>query len=428
MRAAIQYIRNFLTTNQTSKQTVIKNTFWLFVAEAVSKGSIAVVIILIGRFFGKEIFGQWSYLSVILTFLLVFADLGITQLTIRDRQHLDDTTRPAWLRSGLITKALLSIGVIIVYLGILWRQADSAFLRVIGLILLFQGIANSFLEYLRATFRSLQRSEVETRIKLRQWVGNLFLIPLLWFTRSLPLVLLGQWIITLATCGYAWWITHRRQILIASDAIVSRTALIRNGWMFALSGLFVSMYYYVDSLIIQWFHGYEAVGIYNAAYRLFVIFVIPIYMIWQSLTPQLRKIYIENKTEFYLNVIFYVKRIALVWWLIWFFLFLFSWGIIILTYWSSFTQSKEIFRILSFPLFIIYTYWIITAALQISWNEKKLLQITALWFIINLISNLIFIPFYWYIAAAYTTVITEWIVLVLWYFYFSQLHTNEKTI
>jgi O-antigen/teichoic acid export membrane protein len=168
MRAAIQYIRSFLTENKTSKQTVIKNTFWLFVAEAVSKGSIAVVIILIGRFFGKEIFGQWSYLSVILTFLLVFADLGITQLTIRDRQHLDDTTRPAWLRSGLITKALLSIGVIIVYLGILWRQADSAFLRVIGLILLFQGIANSFLEYLRATFRSLQRSEVETRIKLRQ--------------------------------------------------------------------------------------------------------------------------------------------------------------------------------------------------------------------------------------------------------------------
>lgn len=51
MRAVIQYIRSFLTENKTSKQTVIKNTFWLFVAEAVSKGSIAVVIILIGRFF-----------------------------------------------------------------------------------------------------------------------------------------------------------------------------------------------------------------------------------------------------------------------------------------------------------------------------------------------------------------------------------------
>ena len=125
---------------------------------------------MIGRLFGKEIFGQYSYLSVMLTFLVVFADLGITQLTIRDYQHLDATHRRQYLITGLHTKLLLSIAVTVVYIGILRFTADTSFLRLIGLILLTNTLTNSFLEYIRATFRSLQRGETELRIKLVQGI------------------------------------------------------------------------------------------------------------------------------------------------------------------------------------------------------------------------------------------------------------------
>ena len=211
-----------------------------------------------------------------MTFLVVFADLGITQLAIRDYQHLDEKHRRQYLVTGLWTKGLLSIAVTVVYIGILWFTADTSFLRLIGLILLTNNLTNSFLEYIRSTFRSLQKGETELRIKLIQGVGNLLLIPLLYIFQSLPLNLLGQSIVTIVTIGYARYLVRQRQLQTHEpEVMVTKRQLISNGWMFSMSALFVSLYYYIDSVIIQHYWGYEATGVYNAAYRILYLLIIP---------------------------------------------------------------------------------------------------------------------------------------------------------
>jgi len=186
--------------------------------------------------------------------------MGLTQLAVRDYQHVDAAHRRQYLVTGLWTKLWLSLAVCAVYMGILRYTADTSFLWIIGLILLTNNLTNSFLEYIRSTFRSLQKGETELRIKLIQGIGNLLLIPLLYVFKSLPLNLLGQSIVTVITIGYAWWLVHRRQLVEHTpEVIVTKGELVRNGWMFAMSGLFVSVYYFVDSIILKHYFGYESV-------------------------------------------------------------------------------------------------------------------------------------------------------------------------
>ena len=190
-----------------------------------------------------------------MTFLVVFMDLGITQLAIRDYQHLDEKNRRQYLITGLWTKTRLSLAVSIVFIGVLWFTADSTFLWIIGIILLTNNMTNSFLEYIRSTFRSLQKGETELRIKFLQGVGNLLLIPLLFVFKSLPVNLIGQSLVSIITVGYAWYLVQQRQLQTHEpEVMVTKKQLISNGWMFSVSVLFVSLYYYIDTLILQHYH------------------------------------------------------------------------------------------------------------------------------------------------------------------------------
>lgn len=405
---------------------MIKNTFWLLLAEGISKGSLAVLIIMIWRIFGKEVFGQYSYLSVILTFLVVFADLGITQLAIRDYQHIDEKHRRQYLVTGLWTKGLLSIAVTAVYIGILWFAADTSFLRLIGLILLTNNLTNSFLEYIRSTFRSLQKGETELRIKLIQWVGNLLLIPLLYVFQSLPLNLLGQSIVTIVTIGYARRLVRQRQLQTHEpEVMVTKTQLISNGRMFSMSMLFVSMYYFLDSLIIKKYWWYEQVGSYNAAYGLLVYVTAPMIIIWKSIYPEIRKNYISRDFLAIHNIVLKTSLITGFWYLILLLLwFMFSEDIMLLLYWPEYQASWRILPLLLCAVFINSVYSSFWHTLAATDKQKYHTLATLVAVILNLIANLIFVPKHWIIAAWVITICTElslWVMIV--YFYYA----NRKT-
>jgi O-antigen/teichoic acid export membrane protein len=418
MKKYITLIRDFLTKNTSSKQTVIKNTFWLLLAEGISKWSLAILVIMIGRIFWKEVFGQYSYLSVILTFLVVFADMGLTQLAVRDYQHIDEKSRRQYLVTGLWTKILLSLAVVAVYIVILRYTADTSFLWIIGLILLTNNLTNSFLEYIRSTFRSLQKWETELRIKLVQWVGNLLLIPLLYVYQSLPLNLLGQSIVTIVTIGYAWWLVHKRQLVDHKpEVMVTKGGLVRNGWMFAMSALFTSLYYYVDSLIIQHYWGFSANGEYWAAYKLITTLILPLFMLGNASMPMISnkyKIWIADFKQFIsqLNKITFAVSF-----IIFPLLLYYSSDIVFGLYWTDFSWAGSIFFWLLVSVWIVFCYTNYSRALLAS-KQKYHTYATSVWLIFNIIANLIFVPKYGAIGAAITTVITEAIVwLFIYYFY-----------
>jgi O-antigen/teichoic acid export membrane protein len=420
MKHYITLIRDFLTKNTSSKQTVIKNTFWLLLAEGVSKGSLAVLIIMIWRIFWKEIFGQYSYLSVILTFLVVFADLGITQLTVRDYQHLDEKHRRQYLITWLWTKLLLSIAVTVVYIGILWWTVDTSFLWIIGMMLLWNNLTNSFLEYIRSTFRSLQKWETELRIKLIQWLGNCLLIPLLFVYQSLPLNLLGQSVVTLVTIGYAWWLVHKRQLADhMPEMIVTKKELVSKGWMFSMSALFVVAYYFIDSLIIQYYWGFKEVGVYNASSKLIYIWLMFLSTLGAAVFPSFSKLEFKWMLR-YKSILLYTLISVFIWFSIGLLFYFFSNEIISSLYWNEYENSANILKFLSISFFLNSMRNIIWYAIM---AKKPLIysMATLITIFINIALGLVLIPKYGAIWASYSMILTETGNLIIYWILFTFL-------
>jgi O-antigen/teichoic acid export membrane protein len=87
-------------------------------------------------------------------------------------------------------------------------------------------------------------------------------------------------VVTLVTIGYAWWLVHKRQLVDHKpEVMVTKGELIKNGRMFSMSMLFVGLYYYIDSVIIQHYWGFEQVGIYSSAYNLLVYLTAPMIIV-----------------------------------------------------------------------------------------------------------------------------------------------------
>ncbi len=413
----IERVIQFLSKNKTPKQTIVKNSFWVFLAELMSKWSLALVIIFIWREFWKEIFWQYSYLAIILSFLLIFADLWITQLTTRDYQHIEWHHRTQYLIAWLKTKLLLTTIVFVIYCCILYFVVTSTFLLIIGSLLFIQWVANSFLEYLRATFRSLQTSETETKIKIFQWALTLLLIPIIYLTYSLPSVLFWQWIITLITCLYAWSVIKKskieKKIWVESLKSTSTQYFLSHWWMFALSWLFVSMYYYIDSLIIQRFLWYESVWIYNAAYKIITVLIVPLSIIWGSLMPTIKS-WVHTKSQSLFKNIWRFTRVT---WIIYTVLILFfiyfAESIIFLVYWAEYAESGPLLEVLLLTVIIVARYTPLAWSLYALNLQKWHMIATWIWVTINLILNIILIPRYGMIAAARTTLITELIAATI---------------
>lgn len=411
----IKKVKSILLENKTSKQTVMKNTFRLILAEWISKWSLALITIFIWRIFWTEIFGIYSYRWIVLAFLLVFADLWLTTLLIRDYQHLQDQHKQTYFSQWLRTKWILSLGVILVFWVILFISTKDLFIRQIWGILLFNWLINSFLEYLRWTFRSLQHSQVEFKIKLIQWIGNFMVIPFLYIVSNVAIIIFLQACVWFITLLFAGKLIHKKHKKKNHDQQywIDKVELIKSGWVFAIGGVFVSMYYYVDSLIIQSYLWYEEVWIYNAAYRIMNIWILPLAIFLNSVFPSLRNLYTNNKSKFFEDIKFYTKSL-LIWSMIiipvWIFL---SPYVIDFLFWNNYSESIGILQILIVWLWIVYINWIYWISLQATWNEKVYTYTMWITILVNIILNFIFIPTYWIVAAAYSTVITE-IIMLAW--------------
>ena len=87
-------------------------------------------------------------------------------------------------------------------------------------------------------------------------------------------------------------------------------------------------------------------------------------------------------------------------------------GIIMLIGGGEFVEAAAVLRILAFSLALIFFGNFFNSVLIAGNLQKKLMMILGFAAVVNIISNLVFIPRYSYFAAAYISVLTEFLVVV----------------
>ncbi|MDO8515514.1 MAG: flippase [bacterium] len=394
-------------------KSVAKNTILQIGGKIISTTLGILITILLTHYLGRAGYGQYTFVLVFVTIFGVIGDWGFSLITIREAsRNLEEAGKI--IGNVLVIRlilALIAMVASIVVINILPYSQTIRLLVTIGSVYL-----------LAVSLKTSFQIVFNVKLKLQNWAISeiaansiaLFLILFLIINKAgLPQILWAFNIAHLFAAGVAAILARKLlNVRFAFKIPQTRSLLWESLPMGAILVLF-TVYNRMDVLILGHFHGDEAVGIYGVAYKIFEVLVLGAAYFANSLLPTISRLAVENKPE--LAKLF--KRSLII-------LMLMGTGVAIVNYifapvgvavfgWSEFAPAVTPLRILSLSLIVSYFNHLggfTLIALGKQWTSFKI-AIIALG--VNFILNLWLIPRFSYNAAAFTTFLTEGLIVII---------------
>lgn len=250
---------------------MLKHTFFMTLSTAFRLLTGVVLFIAMARVWGPDKFGSFMYMFTVTSLFALFVDYGFSQQLMREVGHAKYQTSKLIL-GVMSAKFLLASGMIVVASIISltsWGQSQDLLLMW---ILLLTGLAGSFAETFNAVFRGLGQYHEETSIAA--WVNVIH------FTLVAAMLFIGVGVTGVAVGFLISRIlflflalrTYRRLVVDESHKgyfqLAEGVSNIKSGLPFAAETAFTNFQSQADTLIVNYFLGSAAVGIYQAGLRL----------------------------------------------------------------------------------------------------------------------------------------------------------------
>lgn len=398
--------------------TVSIQTIWQIAAKGVSSVSTLVIFGIVARSYGQAGVGDFSLSLVYLGLFYILVDFGFNAHILPELQSKGSLQ--VW-RELLGSRLIWATGLMLVYATVLYLlpgKENSGFssgfklsAAILGLNLLIDAIISSA----EVLFQSKMSYQL---ISIAQIFGSAATVAAVMITAKLQFpqhgVLLGYVFGLGIVCLVS--IIFLKKLLVNIRPIFKINNLIKllsGSWLIGLSLVLNVVYFRIDSFLLNYFHSNSEVGIYNLSYQVFQsVLVLPTFVM-NSYYPIMLHNLNYNKQLF----LYQIKKAALVLLIISILLtaiiFYLADPIISLVTSNGFVDSISSIKILSisYPAFFLSAlgFWLFIGTKK----YKTMLWIYAFGLAINLLANLIFIPRYSYIGAAYVTVFSEYLILIL---------------
>ena len=398
--------------NGTARR-IAKNTASLMVADAVSKGLLFLLIILIARNLGDITFGKYSFAFAFTSLFAVFADFGLSTLTIREVARNREYASK-YLGNISLIKFLLSIitGIfIVISINLLDYPLDTI------LAVYFAGayvIVNSFNQFLRAFFRAFEKMEYEAVTRITERILLFIVVALmLYFGYGLVPIISVFFIVSL----FNWFVT----VVLVLKRFVKPSydidfkfcrGIIKEAIPFSLAIAFSAIYFRIDTVMLSLMQSDNVVGWYSAAYQIMEGGVmIPVSFV-SAIFPYFSKMHTNNEKhkKAFLKAFKYLFILGFV---IASFITLYADFIISFLYGVEFLNSIVTLKILSWALLIIFLEYLFSQSLYAMNMQKINMYLMGICMVLNILLNLILIPIYSHNGAAIATLFTELVLLVL---------------
>ncbi len=353
-------------------------------------------------------------LSFILSIIL---DPGITNYNnrhIAQNEHLLSTSFSNII-SLKIFLTFIYIVVITIYALVLTFNTEEWYL--ISLLIIGQ-ILNSFTLYNRSNLAGMQLFKTDTFISI---LDKLLMIivcaPIIYFGLGTANLNIATFI-TLQTFSFLgaaiisfFYVKKHTKFFKIHLNWANSISILKESYPFAILALLMLIYTKADTVLLKEIHknGNKEVGVYAAAYRLIdalnmiaVLFSGLLYPIFARMIKEKQNIEGLLKTSFSLLVL-PSAVFAL-------FSFFYAENIMQLLYINNVAEAAKIFKILIIGFVFICNGYIYGTLLTANGNIRLLNKIAFVGVLINILLNLIFIPFYGALGSAYVSVCTFFIV------------------
>lgn len=387
---------------------VLANTAWLSADKVIRVGVGLLVGVWVARYLGPEQFGLLNFATAFVGLFGAVAGLGLQGIVVRDIVR-----EPACKEETLGTAAMLQfVGGLLAYgliLGaIFWLRPEDTMAKVLVAIL---GSTMLF----KASEVAIYWFESQVLSKYTVWVQNgVFLViaavkvvlilnhaPLVafaWATMAEALVVALLMGVMLGLRG-----PRLRQLRLT---LARAKTLIGDSWPLMLSGIAIMIYMKIDQIMLGQMVGDEAVGIYSAAVRVSEVWYFVPMAIVASVFPAIletkkrsERLYYDRLQRLYDLMVWLAIAVALP-------MTFLSTAIVTLLFGDAYAQAGSVLAIHIWAAVFVFLgvasgKWFLAENRQIF-----SLQRTVFGAIANVILNLLMIPNFGVLGAAWATVVS----------------------
>ncbi|EJL6445805.1 flippase [Vibrio cholerae] len=394
---------------------IFSNSIYSILDQLLSLVSSLGLSIIFARYLGAESLGQYSLALSITGLLAIFSNFGIN--TIVNREVAKSTNKAnIYISNSVFIKLFISAPLMLILTGgFLYTLSYGYNTSIIIFFTALLSIFNNLMVSLTSSLTSLHRTDLVIKVNIFYKMSTFIIACVsIYLGFDLLLIVVGFIFVSILLCLYSFLqvksilpsLTLRYNYNFCKVLIVTSIPLI-----FASAAEFISLK--IDTVFIGYFYDEHSVGIYSAAYNLFLgLTLIPL---------ALTKVYFPNFVnlmlkdfnlakalfkKFTLIYIVYASASSLI-------LFFFSGYLVEHIYGASFYDSTLVLEFLSLAIFVLVLNRLFNYTLLAMKYNKYYFYITLTGMVFNVILNLVSIPVYGILAAVISTIITEFIVMVL---------------
>jgi PST family polysaccharide transporter len=429
--ALIRILPGFVQRRIAGRPNLIKvldNIGWLFFDKILRMGVGLIVGVWVARYLGPEQFGLFNYSVAFVGLFGVVAGLGLQSIVVRDivRNPLGKAETIGSAAALQFVSGLIAYGLTLI--TIFWLRPDDAIAKAIVAIL-------GSVMMVKVSDVAVYWFEAQVQSKFIVWVQNsVFLIfaslkvffilqnasifSFVWVAMAEAVIVAVLMLVMLGLHG-----PHFRELRVSISRV---KILLIDSWPLFLSGIAVTVYMKIDQIMIGQILNDQAVGIYSAAVRISELWYFIPMAIVTSVFPSI----LEAKK---LSEDIYYKRLQRLYDLmVWLSLcvavpmtFLSSWLVT-----SFFGEAYEAAGAV-LAVHIWSAVFVFLGVASEKWflaeNRQALsLQRAVLGALVNVVLNVVLIPRYEILGAAYATVIAQLFTALL--FDLAQQETRQMFV
>ncbi len=410
-------------------QRIVKNTASIAVGQVVSYLLDFFFMMLIARYLGAEGFGILSFALAFTTIFIVFTDLGLQQLIIREVAR-DKSLTTKYLGNIVVIKLILGMGtsgLIALTINLLgYPQQTITVVYLVGLSLVFNAFTLMFYSIFQA-YERIEFTSVGLVLNAALRLGGALFgtsqgFSVVGFALLYPIA-------SMVVLGYSFAVSLWKFAIpkVEIDFSFWRSTL-KEALPFGLAAVFVTIYFYISMVMLSLMKGDAAVGWYNAAYKLVYLLLFIPGAYFASIYPLMSQYFVssaESLRIMYQRSSRYMLMLALP---IAAGTTLLAGRIILLIFGAQYTPSIIVLQVLVWAiLFSFMTQTPVFVLYSIN-RQRTYTIVTLLSMILNILLNLILIPRLSYIGASITTVATEFLGFTFLFYYVAHRLGNPLSL
>ena len=385
----------------------LKNTSWMMGEHFLRIIAGLFVSILVARYLGPSQFGLFTYVVAFTGILGGIAKLGLDGVMVRELINYPEK-REVYLGTAFWLKVLGAFLVFALLLAVLPFTGNEGTTKIFVLIIA-AGLAFQSFDVIDFYFQSKVLAKIVSICKVLQLslscIVKLYLVfteaDLIWFVLSTTFDAFS--IAAIYFCAYKM---TKNQAFYAHFNFSTAKKLLKSSFPLIFAGVAVSVYMRIDQIMIKEMLGVYEVGIYSVGVRLSeALYFIPT-IISASLFPAILN---AQKSNGELANLRQQRLYSLMVWSAFFvaFVLMFSsdW-LATLLFGSTYQEAGQVLKVHIWATIFVFlgvasSKWLIANNLQ-----QFILYNTVLGAMLNIVLNLIFIPKFGLVGAAYATLIS----------------------